>query len=96
VIDARDVLSRPERMLRRLCEAVGVAFLPQMLSWPAGPRPTDGTWARDWYAEVLKSTGFRSYTPRDESLPAELEELHARCREYYEMLGEDRLVGGDD
>ena len=36
VIDARDVLQDPERLLRLLCRAVGVEFDPAMLSWPPG------------------------------------------------------------
>ena len=61
VIDARDVLQDPERMLRLLCEAVGVEFDPAMLSWPPGLRATDGVWAKHWYGEVAKSTGFEPY-----------------------------------
>ena len=58
VIDARDVLQDPERMLRLLCQAVGIAFDPAMLSWPPGLRETDGVWAKHWYGEVAKSNGF--------------------------------------
>src|SRR5438034_4494368 len=36
VIEARDVLQNPERILRLLCRAVGVEFDPAMLSWPPG------------------------------------------------------------
>ena len=43
VVDARDVLQNPRRMLSRLCEALEVPFVDDMLEWPAGP-------ARDgWY-----------------------------------------------
>ena len=38
VVDARDVLENPERMLRSLCHAVGVEFTEAMLSWPPGAR----------------------------------------------------------
>src|SRR5436853_517914 len=63
VIDADDVLRDPERVLRLLCDAVGVEFTEAMLSWPRGPRPTDGIWAKYWYAEVENSTSFRPYRP---------------------------------
>src|SRR5712691_8085645 len=33
VIDARDVLQNPERLLQLLCDAIGVDFDPAMLSW---------------------------------------------------------------
>ena len=38
VIDACDVLENPEKILRLLCEAVGVGFTDAMLSWPPGLR----------------------------------------------------------
>ena len=37
VVDAGDILRRPEPMLRALCGALGVPFEAAMLSWPAGP-----------------------------------------------------------
>src|SRR5205085_452924 len=42
VVDAHDVLQNPERILRLLCDAIGVAFDTAMLSWPPGLRETDG------------------------------------------------------
>ncbi|MEM6938643.1 MAG: HAD family hydrolase [Pseudomonadota bacterium] len=64
VIDSADILAHPEAMLRRLCTAIDLPFDPAMLSWPAGPRPWDGIWARHWYNAVHKSTGFAS-EPKD-------------------------------
>jgi hypothetical protein len=91
VIDARDVLQDPERMLRLLCRAIGIEFDPAMLSWPPGLRETDGVWAKHWYGEVAKSTGFESYRPRRAEVPKRLREIEARCREFYERLHEERL-----
>jgi hypothetical protein len=58
VIDAADLAARPGAALTALCEALGIPFDPAMLAWPAGPRPTDGVWAKYWYARVWRSTGF--------------------------------------
>jgi hypothetical protein len=91
VVDARDVLENPERMLRLLCEAVGVDFSEWMLSWPRGLRETDGVWAKHWYGEVAKTTSFQPYRPRKASVPAHLREIHERCRERYQRLYEFRL-----
>jgi len=91
VIDAKDVLDNPERMLRLLCEAVGVEFSKSMLSWPPGLRETDGIWARHWYGEVAKTTSFQPYRPRSARVPARLQEIYDRCRECYECLHEYRL-----
>ena len=91
VVDAHDVLENPERMLRLLCDAVGVEFNKSMLSWPAGLRETDGAWAKYWYDEVARSTSFQPYRPRHAEVPAHLREIHDRCRECYQTLYEHRL-----
>jgi hypothetical protein len=93
VIDAADILRDPPAALRALCAALGIAFDPAMLSWPPGPRPTDGVWARYWYDSVWRSTGFGPYRPTltGAGLPAELEQLAARCQPYYDELAAHRL-----
>jgi hypothetical protein len=91
VVDAKDVLENPARMLRLLCDAVGVEFSNSMLSWPPGLRETDGIWAGHWYGEVAKTTSFQPYRSTDAKVPPHLEEVHNRCREAYERLYEYRL-----
>jgi hypothetical protein len=91
VIDAKDVLQNPERILRLLCDAVGVEFDDAMLSWPAGLRETDGIWAKYWYDEVARSTSFQPYRSKNEAVPDRLREIHDRCRECYDRLYECRL-----
>ena len=91
VLDAKDVLENPERMLRLLCDSVGVEFSESMLSWPPGLRETDGVWARYWYGEVAKTTSFRRYRPTDEQVPERLSEVYERCRECYDRLYQYRL-----
>jgi len=86
VLDARDVLEDPGKMLRILCTAVGVPFTERMLNWPPGPRESDGVWADHWYDVVRKSTGFAPYRPRDVSLSDELRRLADACRPHYERL----------
>jgi len=91
VLDAADVLRDPRRMLGLLCDALGIAFQEAMLSWPAGPRATDGVWAKYWYGEVEKSTGFRPYQPKNNELPHLLNDVCSRCEEYYDELYMHRL-----
>lgn len=92
VIDSADFLGNPEAYLRWLCAYVGVDFVPGMLSWSAGPRPTDGVWAPYWYDAVLRSTGFEPYRPRRLDLTPEGEAVVAETRPAYERLWEARLV----
>jgi len=58
VIDAADLAARPRATLEALCDALQIPFDSAMLNWPPGPRPTDGVWAKHWYAGVWGSTGF--------------------------------------
>jgi len=71
VVDAHDIRSNPQATLSLLCEAIGLAFDPAMLSWPAGERPEDGIWARHWYDAVWRSNGF---APPETEAPAPLPE----------------------
>jgi len=91
VVDARDVLENPRGVLEALCAAVGVPFLEKMLSWPPGPRETDGVWAKHWYAEVERSTGFAPYRRKRSRVPDSHADVLARCEAYYERLHEHRL-----
>lgn len=91
IIDARDVLDDPRRILTLLCERLGVAFREEMLSWPPGRRETDGAWAPYWYAAVEASTGFEPYRPKSQTVPRHLRPLLARCTELYRVLHEARL-----
>jgi Sulfotransferase domain len=91
VLDSRDLLAAPGPMLQALCQALGVPFDQAMLSWPPGPRDSDGIWGRYWYASVWRSTGFGPYRPPARPLPPHLAGLAERCRPYYERLRAARL-----
>ena len=58
VIDSADIRRAPGTMLTRLCAALGIAYDPAMLHWPAGGHARDGVWAPHWYDAVHRSTGF--------------------------------------
>jgi hypothetical protein len=94
VIDAADVLRRPEQSLRLLCRAVGVEFDRAMLSWPPGLRPTDGMWAKHWYNEVARSTSFEPYQAKTHEVPDQFARIHDQCRACYEQLYQYRLCSG--
>ncbi len=95
VLDARDVLENPRDMLERLCAELDVAFMDAMLAWPPGPRSTDGVWAKHWYHEVEKSTGFRAYQPKNEVVPERWQDLLQACDEIYARLYATRLRSND-
>ena len=91
VIDAADVLADPERLLGLLCAALAIPFDPAMLSWPAGPRDSDGVWGEHWYASVRASTGFREPPERAVTLTRELQTVADACMPFYERLHARRL-----
>lgn len=86
VLDARELLLDPEGVLRRLCERLGIAFDPRMLSWPAGARPEDGVWAKHWYQGLHRSTGFAPYRPKREPPPAHVLPVLDEARPHYDFL----------
>ena len=92
VIDARDVLNDPRRVLGLLCERVGVGFDERMLSWPPGLRDTDGVWAKYWYKEVETTTFFRPYKPKDEPVPERMLGMLEECQGFYQRLYRHRLT----
>ncbi len=91
VIDADDLQASPEAVLRALCRALGVSFCAEMLSWPAGPRESDGVWASHWYDAVLRSTGFAPPKRHAVVLSADLEKMADRAMPLYEKLAAYRL-----
>ena len=91
VVDSRDVLNNPEGMLRALCRALKVPFLKSMLSWPPGPRVSDGVWAPHWYNRVESSSGFRPNRPSTKELPPALEGVCGECLGLYARLYRNRL-----
>jgi hypothetical protein len=88
VIDSSDLLAAPEAGLRALCLALGVPFSTAMLSWPPGPRDSDGVWAPHWYDSVRRSTGFTPAAPAGPPavLDPALEPLLGQCLPYYERM----------
>jgi hypothetical protein len=86
VLDARELLTDPVTVLTQACSRFGIGFDPAMLSWPAGPKPEDGVWAKHWYDSVHRSTGFTAYRARTESFPERLRDLLVACLPLYERL----------
>jgi hypothetical protein len=92
VVDANDVLADPERVLSKLCLALGISWEPSMLGWAPGRRETDGVWAAHWYNAVEKSSGFGPPETGFFDLPDDARRLAARCRPYYDRLAVHRIL----
>lgn len=86
VLDSNEILKAPEKVLSELCNAIDIPFYNSMLHWPAGPKPEDGVWAKYWYDNVHKSTGFEKQTTSNRPLPEYLEPLYNESKKYYDQL----------
>lgn len=91
VIDATDFLGDPAAYLRWVCDWLGIDFTEAMLSWPAGPRDSDGVWAPYWYDSVHASRGFAGYAPREITLSDHDATVAQSCQPTYRMLHEQRV-----
>jgi len=91
IVDSRDILHDPERMLRQICQGLDIGFDAAMLEWQAGPKHCDGIWARHWYDAVWGSTGFAAYQPTDETLPEALQDVLKDVQPIYNALTVDRI-----
>ncbi len=86
VIDSADIRANPLEKLTKLCGALGVPFMEQMLHWPAGPKPFDGVWAPHWYGAVHRSTGFEDPEGPLPDLPPDYARLAEAALPYYDRL----------
>lgn len=86
VVDSDDILRDPAGVLSRLCDALGIAWDPAMLSWSKGPHRADGIWGAHWYDKVNASTGFGAPPGALPSLDGEYAQVADACRADYEAL----------
>jgi hypothetical protein len=86
VLDSNEILKSPANVLQQLCDALQIPFTEKMLHWPAGPKFYDGVWAKYWYDNVHRSTGFEKQKTSERELPSQLEALYNESKMYYERL----------
>ncbi len=92
VVDSADILKNPGAILSKLCDKLGVEWLPEhMLHWPAGRRDSDGVWAPHWYQSVEASTGFAPYQQREPALSGKHLALAEAMAPYYQALAAQRI-----
>jgi Sulfotransferase domain len=91
VIDSTEFLLNPRGFIQALCAHLNIPFQEAMLSWPSGPRTSDGIWAKHWYASVWQSTGFESRPEPLTNLSEEHQGIADACLPAYQKLYEQRL-----
>ncbi len=96
VIDSDDLLEQPEAMTRAFCDAVGIPFIPEALSWAPGGDPSAHSWwdGGSFHANLAPSTGLvpqeRKYVELEHT-PKRVQQVHRRMRPHYDHLHRHRL-----
>lgn len=97
VIDSDDLLEDPERLVRLWCDAVGIPFIAEALSWAPGARDEVSWWdGGSFHANLRNSDGLRPQ-PRTryikiEEVPKRVRDVHARAVEHYRHLYSHRIT----
>lgn len=96
VIDSDDLLEDPEEMTRAFCEAVGIPFLKEALTWEAGGDPSAHSWwdGGSFHANLAKSTGLARQTRKYVDLkdaPCRVQRVHRRMKPHYDHLYQHRM-----
>ncbi len=86
VIDSRELLLDPRAVLGELCRRIGIPADDSMLRWEPGPRAEDGPWAKYWYQNVHRSSGFSPFTEKEEPFPERIRPLLEACLPHYDFL----------
>ncbi|MCB0727052.1 MAG: sulfotransferase family protein [Ignavibacteriae bacterium] len=86
VIDSGEILKNPESALTQLCYSLDIPFEKSMLKWEPGPIKEDGIWAKHWYENVHRSSGFEKQHTSSRDLPEELTELYKESLPLYKDL----------
>jgi hypothetical protein len=93
IIDADDLVTRPEATMAAYCAAVNLPFIAHALHWEPGERVE---WARTarWHKDVSASAGFESPSRTDRHLLQSSDEVvrfAAHHRPFYDQLRAQRL-----
>lgn len=97
VIDSDDLLENPHGMTKAFCEAVGINFIEEALTWEAGGDPSAHSWwdGGSFHSNLAKSTGLvpqkRKYVDL-ENTPERVRRVHRRMRPHYDRLYAHRIT----
>ena len=92
VINADDLLNNPRTILMLLCKALKIRFSEKMMKWPKGKRDSDGIWAKIWYDNVQKSTGFIKAKKNNERIPKKYQKIYLESLKIYNELNSFNII----
>ena len=99
LIDSDDLLENPAGIVRAWCEAVGIPFLPDALSWEPGDR-SEVSWydGGSWHANLRNSDGLKPQKRNAVDIhdaPNKVQEIYQVALPHYEYMHQYRLKAGD-
>ena len=94
VIDSGDLLNDPHATVRAYCDAVGIPYIEDALSWDTGERKEVSWYDKgSWHENLKSSTGLApqktNYVAIDHN--DHLKNAHDACRPHYDALHKHRL-----
>ncbi len=98
VVDADDLLRKPNEMMNSYCNVTGLPYRAGMTSWKPGPVADWSVWGSGWMDEVERTDGFRRHDPKAPKatkfhgdLPAHIQDLIKEAIPNYLEMFEARL-----
>jgi hypothetical protein len=97
VIDSNDLLETPEKTVEAFCEAVGIPFIKEALSWEPGADTGQYSWwdGGSFHENLKRSTGLttqkRKYVDISDA-PARVQHVHKRMKPHYDRLYANRII----
>ena len=88
MVNTHDIISFPEKTLKKLCSLLSLDFDPVMLCWDIGGSRYDGVWAKHWYGAVHRSSRFSESEGTMPALPNKFKSLEKRALSDYEEMME--------
>jgi hypothetical protein len=86
ILDSSDLLKNPEKVLSNWCMTINIKFDKSMLIWEKGNYVTDGIWWKNWYDNVIKTTGFKEYEKKDINIENKYDSIYNESMKYYSYL----------
>ncbi|MCV0424651.1 MAG: hypothetical protein K5905_04200 [Roseibium sp.] len=96
VIDSNDLLENPAGTVAAFCEAVGIPFIEEALSWEPGAETSQYSWwdGGSFHANLRNSTGLRpqnrKYVEMSEA-PDRVKHVYRRMKPHYDRLYANRI-----
>ena len=88
IIDSKELLMNPEKLLSDWCSKINIKFYKSMLKWEKGNHINDGIWWESWYDNVIKTTGFDKYEKKDINIENKYDSIYNESMKYYSYLKE--------